>query len=95
MFRASARDYDNELAKGDLYPETQRRQMTAQSITWNEAADSLENMYLIDSSKSHLENFERDLDDILSLHEDRLGLCESVGVLEATKLRLLQIVLNG
>ena len=64
MFRASAQSYRDEIDSG-LYNENQILQMSAQAITWTEAADSLENMYLLDSTPTHIENFEQDLDDVI------------------------------
>ena len=98
MFRASAQSYSDEISSG-LYNEHQILQMSAQAVTWTEAADSLENMYLIDDMGNAGHNFEKDLDDVISTHKHKLGLCptvghdlrplEVVGILEATKHRIL------
>ena len=93
MFRASAQSYTDEMKSG-LYNEHQILQMSAQAITWTEAADSLENMYLLDSTPTHIENFEQDLDDVISYHQENIGLCETVGVLEAIKHELLTVAMS-
>ena len=87
MFRASAQSYTDEIRSG-LYNEHQVLQMSAQAVTWTEAADSLANMYLIDDMGDRCVNFGRDLDDLLDGGHDLKPL-EVVGILEATKHRIL------
>ena len=93
MFRASAQSYRDEIDSG-LYTGIPVAQMSAQAITWDEAADSLENMYLLDSTPTHIENFERDLGDVVIHHQENIGLCETLGVFEAIKHELLTVAMS-
>ena len=84
MFRASAQSYSDEISSG-LYNEHQILQMSAQAVTWTEAADSLENMYLIDSTPTQVDNFEQDIFDVLVHYQEHISVAEALGAIESLK----------
>ena len=90
MFRASAQSYRDEIDSG-LYAGIPVAQMSAQAITWDEAADSLENMYLLDSEKHTPSDFERDVQDLITYRgiADNMSLYSALASLEIVKAQIL------